>query len=182
MVIAATLQASDCWVRKSLPIAPHRSRPRAAVNAAYLQRRTLTENRLMHPPNVVALGRPNVLLRMRPAQHYPQATGRAVDLLGHGVTGIGGRTARSLSSIARAGSNNRLAGVRKISPRVTMTHSGKRLWLVLNEAEVRPRRHLKNIACFSKNFATDPLARSHTRVTNVPNNLDVKILRVIWQA
>lgn len=40
----------------------------AAVNAAYLQCRTLTENRLMHPHNVAALGKPNVFLRMRPVQ------------------------------------------------------------------------------------------------------------------
>lgn len=63
-----------------------------------------------------------------------------------------------------------------------MTHSDERLWLVLNEAKVRAGRHLKNIASFSKDFATDPLAGSHTRVTNVLNNGDVKILRVICRA
>jgi hypothetical protein len=103
-------------------------------------------------------------------------------------------------------------GVRKISLGLTMTHSGERLWPVLNEADVRAKKVFlqnvvsisditddrrllrlalqqgqtqlvahKNIASFSKDFPTDPIAGSYTRVTNVENNLDVKILRVIWQ-
>ena len=39
----------------------------------------------------------------------------------------------------------------------------------------------KNIASFSKDFPADPIAGSYTQVTNVENNPDVKILRVVWQ-
>src|ERR1700722_14367584 len=41
----------------------------AAVNAAYLQCRTIAENRLVHPHNVEALGKPNLFLGMLPVQH-----------------------------------------------------------------------------------------------------------------
>ena len=39
----------------------------------------------------------------------------------------------------------------------------------------------KNIASFSTDYPTDPLAGGYTRVTNVENNPDVKILRVVCQ-
>jgi hypothetical protein len=103
-------------------------------------------------------------------------------------------------------------GARKISLGLTMTHSGARLWPVLNAADVRAKKVFlqdavsisditddrrllrlapqpgqtqlvahKNIASFSKDFPTDPIARGYTRVTNVKNNVDVKILRILWQ-
>src|ERR1700683_2468999 len=69
MVIAATLQALDCRVRKSPQLRRTVRVRAAAVNAAYLQCRTIAENRLMHPHNVGALGKPNLFLGMHCVQH-----------------------------------------------------------------------------------------------------------------
>jgi hypothetical protein len=61
-----------------------------------------------------------------------------------------------------------------------ITDDRRLLRLALQQGQTRLVAH-ENIESFSKDFLTNPFSQRELRVTNVVNNVDVKILRVIWQ-
>lgn len=102
--------------------------------------------------------------------------------------------------------------VRKVFLGLTVTHTGRRLRPVLNEADARVksvflqnvvsmsditgyRRQLrlalqqgqtqpvayKDIASLIRAVPTDPVAVSHAWAKDIEHNVDVKIIRVLWQ-